>query len=298
MNQIWFYPNTIGRANSTKLNLHEQNQHPGNSRPLKNNFVLMKLSNLLLVVCITGLFISCEKSDSEKNNESKLLNVTCSFGEGIIDTVTKTVTIKAPESTDITQIIPQFDISENATIYPPSGVATDFSDPVTYTITSEDNSSKNVFTVIVIKPIIKFTVYDCSDWTPESFSVPKASATIKVYTNAENVGTTKTYDVLTTDEDAQAILYGLRTNNYYFTVEKDNKSNIVNGYVLLGTYNTQEEVDGSPDPDAQIGDLKFMDINGDGILNSDDNCNYQTISSSYLTDTNILLKDLYIAGTN
>jgi len=260
----------------------------------------MKLINVLLIFGILAISTSCKKSDSEKNTEAKLIKVTCSFGEGIIDTSTDTVIIKAPETTDITQIIPQFEISKNATIYPPSGVATNFSNPVIYTITSEDNVTKYVFTVITIKPIVKFTVRDCSSWSPESPYVPQPNATINVYTSAQNVGTSKTYEVLTSDQNGEAVLYGLRTNNYYITSEKDNKSNIINGYVLNGRYNTQAEVDSYPlVPNAKVGDLKFMDINGDGKLDLNDKTNYQEIWSQYdLNRTTILSKDLYIANKN
>ena len=226
-----------------------------------------------------------------------MLKVTSSFGNGIIDTSTNKVIIKVPDTTDVTQIITQFEISKNATIYPPSGVAIDFSNPVTFTITSENKTSKYVFTVSVLKSIVKFTVYDCSNWTPESFRILQANALIKIYLNAENVGTAKTYDVLTSDQNGQAVLYGVRTNNYYFTVDKDTKSNIVNGYVLRGRYNTQADVDGSPDTAARIGGLWFKDVNGDGILNSADKYNYDWINSEFnLLNQPMLLEDLYIAN--
>ena len=257
----------------------------------------MNSLKLLFVLGIVGLSVSCKKSESPINTEAKLLKVTCSFGVGVIDTVNHTVIIKAPENTDITQIISQFEISKNAAIYPPSGVAIDYSNPVTYTITSEDNRTTKVFKVIVLKPIVKFTVYDCSNWTPTNFGVPQANSTIKIYTKAENGGTEKIYDTLTTDQNAQALLYGLKTNDYYLTVIKDSKSNIVNGYVLLGTYNNQAEVDSSPDSSAKIGGFRFMDWNGDGRINLDDKSNYQVIWSQYdLNSTGVLLKDLFIAN--
>ena len=251
----------------------------------------------LFVLGIFGFSVSCEKSESPINTEAKLLKVTGLFGVGVIDTVNNTVTIKAPESTDITQMIPHFEISKNATLFPPSGVAVDFSNPVTYTITAEDNTTKNVFKVTVLKPIVKFTVYDCSNWTPTNFGVPQANAIIKIYTKAKNVGTEKIYDTLTTDQNAQAILYGLKTNDYYLTATKDNKSNIVNGYILLGNYNNQAEVDSSPDQNATVGGFRFMDLNYDGRVNLDDKSNYQVIWSQYdLNSTGILLKDLFIAN--
>lgn len=259
----------------------------------------MKFLNTLIILCILGLSISCKKNDSVKANEANLLKVTCTFGIGIIDTAADKVIIKAPESTDISKMITEFEISKNATIYPPSGVALDFSNPITFTIISEDKTKNYVFTVSVIKPIIKFTVYDCSNWSPQSFRALQANAVIKIYTNTVYGEPLKTYDVLTSDQNAQAILYGVKTNNYHYTVEKDNKSNIVNGYVLLGTYNNQADIDFSADRNAKIGDLKYWDCNGDGIISSYDKNNYDVIWGAYdLINHDFLLKDLYITNKN
>lgn len=260
----------------------------------------MKILNYILFVSVIIIAVSCEKSESTtKSNQARLIKLSCSFGEGVMNADTSQVIVKAPEGTDITQIIPQFQISENATIYPASGVATDFSSPVNYTITSEDKSVVKVFKVIVIKPVVKFTVYDCSSWTPENMRTLQVGATIKVYTDGSKVGTSQTFDVLTTDSNGKATLYGSRSSNYYITVSKDAKSNIVNGFVLLGTYNSQVEVDSSPDPNAKVGGLRYMDVNGDGLLNNNDKANYQTIYSEDLVNANqVLESDLYIAAVN
>lgn len=257
----------------------------------------MKLLNTLIILCMLVLSISCKKSESTKTNEANLLKVTFTSGTGTIDPLTNKVIIKTPESTDISKMIPQFEISKNATIYPPSGVAIDFTNPVLFTITSEDKTKNYVFTVIIVKPIVKFTVYDCSNWSPASFKVLQANAVIKVYTSASDVGTTKTYDVLTSDQNGLAILYGVRSTNYYYNVVKDNKSDIINGYVLQGTYNTQADVNGAIDTAAKIGGLWFMDFNSDARLDMNDKSNFEYISSVYdLIDHPILLKDLYIAN--
>lgn len=256
----------------------------------------MKFINLLFALIIIGLSISCEKKEPEKSSEAKLIKAFCESGDGIIDTISNKVTFKVPEETDLTKIIPQFEISANATIYPPSGVATDYSEPVVYTITSEDTTNQYIFTVYAFKPIAEFTVYDCSNWTPTSNRDPQGDAIIKIYSSQEDVGTTKTFDILTTDQNAQATLYGLKGISYFFTVEKDNKSNIVDGYVLAGTYNNQVEVDSSCDPNATVGGLRFKDVNGDGCVWPDDKYNYDIISVS-TNLSGIKYVDLYIAST-
>ena len=256
----------------------------------------MKYINLLFTLIIIGLSISCEKKEPEKSSEAKLIRATCEFVDGIIDTISNKVTFKVPEETDLTKIIPQFEISTNATIYPPSGVATDYSEPVVYTITSEDTTNQYIFTVYAFKPIAEFTVYDCSNWTPIVNRVPQGDAIIKIYSSQEDVGTTKTFDILTTNQNAQAILYGLKEKSYFFTVEKDNKSNIVDGYVLAGTYNNLVEVDSSCDPNATVGGLRYKDVNGDGCVWPDDKYNYDIIWVS-TNLSGIKYVDLYIAST-
>ena len=53
------------------------------------------------------------------------------FGEG------NELSVVVPFGTDVTNLVPTFTIQENATAQPASGEAQDFSEPVTYTITSE-----------------------------------------------------------------------------------------------------------------------------------------------------------------
>lgn len=232
----------------------------------------------------------------DQNTESELISATSSFGDLIIDHDENVIFINADESLDITQIILHFEISENATIYPPSGMALNYTNPVPFTITSEDKSSMNIFKVVVRKPIVYFTVYDCSNWTPENFREPQPDAIIKVYTDPDDVGTEETYDIITTDHNGQAILYGSKENHYYFTAEMGNKSNIVNGYLLIGTYNSADDIASYPsEPWAEVGDLKFADINGDGVINENDKINYDWINRSIFLTNDFISKDVYIA---
>ncbi len=259
----------------------------------------MKYTSILLLISIVILSFSCKKTDSVLNKEAKLLSLSSIYGNGVIDSILHKVTLKIPDSADITKLKVNIELSNNATIYPPSSVALDFTNPVTFTITSEDKSIQYIFTVSVIKPAVNFTVYDCSNWTPENNRVLQPNAIIKIYTSPQDIGTTKTFDILTTGQSGQAILYGSKSNNYYFTVEKGTSSNIINGYVLRGRYNTQAEVDASVDTAARIGGFRFADINGDGRLSSLDKLSYEIIfSDNELIGTGILQKEVYIADSN
>ncbi len=55
------------------------------------------------------------------------------------------VTVKVPAGTDLTSITPSWiTLSPNATVSPAEGVAKDFTDAVTYTVTAQDGTTKNI----------------------------------------------------------------------------------------------------------------------------------------------------------
>ena len=66
---------------------------------------------------------------------------------GTINEDTKTIMVYVPASLDIKSLTPTIAYSENATISPASGIATDFTNPVTYTV--NNNTASNTYTVTV-----------------------------------------------------------------------------------------------------------------------------------------------------
>lgn len=68
--------------------------------------------------------------------------------QGAIDQESKTITVYVPGSVDITNLVPTITYSQNATVTPGTGVAQDFSQPVTYKVTN--NSAESTYTVTVI----------------------------------------------------------------------------------------------------------------------------------------------------
>lgn len=67
---------------------------------------------------------------------------------GAIDEAAKTITVYVPATVDITSLVPTITYSRNATVSPASGVAQDFSQPVTYLV--ENNTASATYTVSVI----------------------------------------------------------------------------------------------------------------------------------------------------
>lgn len=66
---------------------------------------------------------------------------------GTINEASKTIMVYVPASLDIKNLTPTIAYSENATISPASGIATDFTNPVTYTVSN--NTANSTYTVTV-----------------------------------------------------------------------------------------------------------------------------------------------------
>ena len=67
---------------------------------------------------------------------------------GVIDQIARAISFLLPAETDVTQLVPTIEVSEGATVEPASGVAQDFTNPVTYTVTAQ-NGTTAVYTVTV-----------------------------------------------------------------------------------------------------------------------------------------------------
>ncbi|HPR94433.1 MAG TPA: S-layer homology domain-containing protein [Syntrophomonadaceae bacterium] len=67
---------------------------------------------------------------------------------GTIDEANHTIAVEFPFGTDVTAVIPTISLTEFSTVEPASGVAQDFTNPVTYTVTAQDDTSQ-VYTVTV-----------------------------------------------------------------------------------------------------------------------------------------------------
>jgi hypothetical protein len=69
---------------------------------------------------------------------------------GTIDASTKKITATVPPGTDVTKLVPTITVSDKATISAASGVALDFSKPVTYMVKAEDGSTQAYDVVISV----------------------------------------------------------------------------------------------------------------------------------------------------
>jgi hypothetical protein len=72
--------------------------------------------------------------------------------EGVIDETAHTVSVSVPSGTDMTALAPYISVSPDAFVVPFAGVAQDFSQAVTYTVTAEDGSTQE-YEVSVSVPV-------------------------------------------------------------------------------------------------------------------------------------------------
>jgi hypothetical protein len=68
---------------------------------------------------------------------------------GIVDATAHTVALTVPFGTALTALVPTITLSAGATVSPATAVAQDFTAPVTYTVTAEDGTTTQAWTVTV-----------------------------------------------------------------------------------------------------------------------------------------------------
>lgn len=87
------------------------------------------------------------------------------FGEGIVSGEVSidgnAITFNVLDGVDVTSLTPTITVSEGATVTPASGVAQDFSQPVTYTVVSEDYSTTKTYNVSINSVVAE---YNFENW--------------------------------------------------------------------------------------------------------------------------------------
>ncbi|MEQ9425104.1 MAG: MBG domain-containing protein, partial [Cyclobacteriaceae bacterium] len=69
--------------------------------------------------------------------------------DAVIDATNHTISYRVPFGTNLTTLVPEFDLSPGATSSPMSGASNDFSSPQTYTVTAEDVNETQDWTITV-----------------------------------------------------------------------------------------------------------------------------------------------------
>src|SRR5690554_639942 len=141
-------------------------------------------------------------------------------------------------------------------------------------------------TEITIKPnhlSAKLTIWSTEGWSVEnpnySLAINAAVHFYKEYPEDFVLG--EPDYTLYSDENGQIKIYDKEIDAVGFIVVKNEESNIINGLILAGNYVDQADIDNSAYyEDATVGGYKYLDINGDGIVDEMDKAPLAFISIS------------------
>ncbi|WP_316812459.1 fasciclin domain-containing protein [Pedobacter heparinus] len=129
---------------------------------------------------------------------------------------------------------------------------------------------------------IEIKVWDGTLWTTAK---PKgevlAGATVSLYRTQQNYADSVTAYSSTSDASGKALFKSITPGTYYVKVSSGVKSNIFNrsakqaglyaGFASAGIFQSQAEITAAPaQTGAQPGDFKWVDANGDGVVDNND----------------------------
>jgi len=108
------------------------------------------MAGILLLIFVTGGCGKYGEQSSEKQVLSFKFETTVPAVTAIIDQNLHTITATVPSGTNLSSLVPTITLSSGASVSPESGVAQNFTLPVTYTVTAEDASQATYVASITI----------------------------------------------------------------------------------------------------------------------------------------------------
>lgn len=140
--------------------------------------------------------------------------------------------------------------------------------------------TENIITMVPKDLSAEFTIKDGTSWTPANQGLDVASdATIKLFADQASFDNGIPDFIRISDESGIVKFYNMPEGVYLMLVEKDDLSNIVNGYLVAGVYQNEAEIAFGPIQEgATVGGLKYTDVNADGIINDDDKIYHDAIT--------------------
>src|SRR5471030_1744329 len=106
------------------------------------------------------------------------------------------------------------------------------------------------------------------------------TATVSLYRNMTDVTNNFPLYVQNTNDNNSVDMTVDYLSQYYVVVTKSNAKNYYSGYIPVGIFQSQADINGSAtqNPAGTIGAVKFKDINGDGTINNSDKTDAPVIS--------------------
>ncbi len=153
-------------------------------------------------------------------------------------------------------------------------------------LTSKEETSNVVFTIdnVLCKKAgnVEITVYDATQWsTTDTSGKVVANADVALYYSRSDFINNQTPAFTGKTSVSGKILFGgLAPGTYYLVTKKDDKFNyiepqMINGKLLayrpVGIFQDQNQINNNPWLSGEVvGDFKFMDVNFDGVITTDD----------------------------
>jgi len=172
--------------------------------------MVRKVFFLALLLMTGGLILSSCNKEEELSSKKEILSFVFEASKNtelehnVIGSIAGTdVALNVPFGTGTSQLIPTIEVSPGATLSPASGAVTNFADPVIYTVTAEDGSTKQFSTVVAVAPAPYIGVWKSG---PIDFGVGLVRLTLTI---DENGATTLEMEEIVTREISTSSLQGV-----------------------------------------------------------------------------------------
>jgi len=111
----------------------------------------MKKAIIIASSVLFFILLACKSNDDETpnspNSGKQITEFIISGESAVINESAKTITLEL-SGVDLTSLSPEITLSAMATVSPVSGAATDFTNPVTYTVIAEDGTTENYIATV------------------------------------------------------------------------------------------------------------------------------------------------------
>ena len=148
----------------------------------------------IYALCLLLLTIGCKKDDSESlplNAEKDILSFVFTLEDKPYTALIKgtDITVSLPEDTPVEALSPTITISKGATLSPNTGVAQDFTKPVSYTVTAQDKTTKTYKVVVTVEKTEQPQVPIAIEPIPQGFAKDKQGGEVVSCEKGANQGT-------------------------------------------------------------------------------------------------------------
>ncbi len=210
--------------------------------------------------------VTVSTSAGSSSNNILTFSIPNQVGTSVVDNTNHTVSVSMPAGTNVTALVPTITISALASVNPASGLSQNFTNPVNYTVTSQNGTSQ-VWAVTVSVPSTQSTIFTETMGTVAATTTIAAHETNNGFDN-DAYTMSGTGDVRITSVSSgyigasgSANVYLTTTAGKYFQIEGINTVGCSNLVLTFGMYT------------SAIGNAVIVEVSSDGT-------NYTALSVS------------------